>query len=158
MLKKFKSFLLLSLATIMMLSCTTVAFAQSDPTPGFNNAYGKESYSYYPDFLFVKAGSRVELKSSLTTNGSFYQKGLKLSGFSIVLNTDKIPSARFNIEVFVKSTKNQTFTRTFKYDTPVDAASISSLPNFYDDSYVSVTLYAKDDLYVSSYGFVSNLN
>jgi hypothetical protein len=46
MFKKIKSFLLLSLATIMMLSCTTVAFAQSDPTPGFNNAYGKESYIF----------------------------------------------------------------------------------------------------------------
>ncbi|MBW4847924.1 MAG: hypothetical protein KZY87_20385 [Lachnospiraceae bacterium] len=158
MFKKIKSFLLLSLATIMLLSSTTVAFAQSDPMPGYNNEYGKENYMYFPDSLYVKAGSKVQLKSSLTTNGSFYQKGLKLSGFSLVLDSDKIPSARFNLEVYVKSKKNETFTRTFKYDTPVDAISISSLPNFYDDSYVTVTLVARDDLYLSSYRFVSNLN
>lgn len=153
MLKKIKSFLLLSLATIMMLSCTTVAFAQSDLMPGYNNAYGKESYLYFPDSLYVKAGSKVELKSTLTTNGSFYQKGMKLSGFSMVLDTKKIPSARFSLEVYVKSKKNETFSRTFKFDTPTNAISISSLPNFYDDSYVTVTLVAKDDLYVLGYDF-----
>ncbi|WP_312502405.1 hypothetical protein [Lacrimispora sp.] len=158
MFKKIKSFFLLSLATIMMLSCTTVAFAQSDLMPGYNNKYGNESYMYFPDSLYVKAGSKVVLKSTLTTNGSFYQKGLKLSGFTVGLDTDKIPSARFNLEVFAKSKKNETFSRTIKFDTPVDSAAINTLPNFYDDSYVTITLVARDDLYVSNYWFISNLN
>ncbi len=155
MFKKIKSFLLLSLVTIMMLSCTTVAFAQSDLMPGYNNKYGNENYMYFPDSLFVKAGSKVVLKSTLTTNGTFYQEGMHLSHFSIVLG-DKKPPARFSFEVYVKSKKNETYSRTFKFDNPVDAATIGPLPNFYDDSYITVTLVAKDDLYVSSYWFLSN--
>ncbi len=67
------------------------------------------SYMYFPASLYVKAGSKVELKSTLTTNGGYYLKGMKLSGFSVVLDTDKIPSARFNLEVFVKSKKMKRF-------------------------------------------------
>ena len=149
MLKKFKSFFLLSLVTVMMLSGTTVAFAQSDILPMPGNKYESESYMYYPDTLYVKAGTEVVLKSLLTTDGHFFQKGMDLSNFFVIIDTDKTPSASFSLKFDVVSIKKET-SHTIKNFSNVTYGQ-SLVPNFYNNSNVTVTLVAKSDLYISSY-------
>lgn len=149
MLKKLKRFTLLSLVNIMMLLSTTIAFAQSDIYPIGNNTYNYESYMYHPNDLYVKAGSKVVLKSLLTTNGSFYLKALDTGSITVVLGTDKIPTASFDLEFDAKSTKNER-THTVRKFNNVTYGN-TNIPNFYNDSFATITLVAKSDLYIASY-------
>lgn len=149
MLKKLKRFTLLSMAFVMMLSCATVSFAKSDVYPIGKPEYKYESYMYHPDDLYVKAGSKVVLKSLLTTDGSFYLKALDTGSITVVLGTDKIPTASFDLEFDVKSTKNET-THTVRKFNNVTYGN-TNIPNFYNDSFATITLVAKSDLYIASY-------
>lgn len=90
------------------------------------------------------------LKGTRTTDGSFYQKGLNSTTFAIEFDTTKTPSASYKLYVDVVSRKGEEkhYIKSF-YN--VNGYGFMNVPNFYEDSWFTVTVVPINDLYISSY-------
>ena len=138
--KVFKNFIVFSLAAVLLFSQASTALAIDS--------------NYYPDSLYVRAGSEAILKGTNTTDGSFYVKPMSSATFAILFDTAKAPSTSFSLSIRIVSRKGEVKHLFKNYYNVTDFAQIT-VPSLYDGAWYTVTIDEYKDLYIKSY---SNFN